>query len=173
MGARIILLAALVFGALTASAQGSFGSDNIFRPYGEGLPLPWPFPWAKECPVKWQSISGRYAMMDSSQQDVDLKISILTEDGLKVMRITRYNAMGGMVSDGFSFITENQRSIRVYLRPLNKEQAPLWANIKLYHSDYSQSCEMSRLVPILSIVEKRINKTVETQYRLVRRPIRE
>jgi len=173
---RILISVALAMTALTAGARGldEKESGQVFRPYGEGLPLPWPFPWAKECPVQWASISGRYAMLDSMyQEEVDLKISIVTEGGLKFMRISRFNSSGAMISDGFTFLTPNQRSVRVYLRPMTRKHGPLWANIKLYHGSSRFSCEMASLVPILSLVEKQQDHTTETLYRLVRRPIRE
>lgn len=172
---RILFLVALT---LTAAATGARGFDpgqnenGSFRPYGEGLPLPWPFPWAKECPVQWSSLSGRYAMLDSTTQDeVDLKISIVTDRGLRFLRISRYNSSGNMISDGFTFLTRNQRSVRVYLRPLKDHQPVLWANIKLYHSSEIFSCEAATLVPILSLVERQDHMTTETLYRLVRRPL--
>ncbi len=174
---RIILLAVMTAGALGASAQ-TFGGmreqpgQQKFFPYGEGLPLPWPFPWAKDCPVVWSSLSGRYMMLDSQyEEEMELKISVLTKDGMKLMRISRYNYYGAVVAEGFAWLTMNQKSVGVHLRPLSKKANPMYANIKLYYADSDYNCSMTSLVPILSLVEKRPNMTTEVQYRLVRRPI--
>lgn len=154
---------------LLTSAMAS--AEQKFVPYGEGMPAPWPFPWAKECPVKWTSLTGRYVMYDQFEQDeIDLKLSLITRKGLKMMRISRYSKTGAMISDGFSVITEKQKSVRVYLRPLTNKTSPVWASLKLYF-DKDYSCEMTRLVPILSLVERHGTTTTEAQYRLVRRPI--
>ncbi len=143
------------------------GAAEKFQPYGEGMPAPWPFPWAKECPVKWSNLTGRYVMYDQFQgDDIDLKLSIVSREGLQMMRISRYARGGGMISDGITLITERQKSVRVYLRPLTTKTQPMWASLKL-HFDRDYSCEMSRLVPILSLFERRDNITTEAQYRLV------
>ncbi len=162
---QIFLATVFLFTSLTASAE------QKFEPYGQGMPAPWPFPWAKECPVKWSSLTGRYVMYDQFEQDeIDLKLSLVTRSGLKMMRISRFSKKGTIISDGFSVITEKQKSIRVYLRPTSNKTMPVWASLKLYF-DKDYSCEMSRLVPILSLVERHANVTTEAQYRLVRRPI--
>ena len=162
---QILMAAVFIFSSLTASAE------QKFVPYGQGMPAPWPFPWAKECPVKWASISGRYVMFDQFEQDqVDLKLTFLSREGMQQMRISRYSKGGVMLSDGFTPITEKQKMVRVYLRPLSNKTMPVWATLKL-HFDKDYSCEMSRLVPILTLFERRANVTSEAQYRLVRSPI--
>ena len=122
----------------------------------------------------WSKLSGRYVILDSQyQEEMELKISILTQDGMKLMRISRYNHSGALVAEGFAWLTQNQKSVGVRLRPLGKKAHPMYAYIKLYHGTDSLSCEMNSLVPILSLVEKRPEMTTEIQYRLVRRPIQQ
>lgn len=164
---KILIFSAFLFTSLSASAS------QQFVPYGEGMPAPWPFPWAKECPVKWSSLSGRYVMYDEFERgEVDLKLSILNRNGLRMMRISRFSSDGKILSDGFSVMTNSQKSVRVYLRPMSSRTPPVWASLKL-HFDKDFSCEMSRLVPILTLHERRANSSSEAQYRLVRRPIYE
>lgn len=173
---RIVLLAAMVTGAAGASAQTLENPKQVpgqqkFYPYGEGLPLPWPFPWAKDCPVVWSSLSGRYSMLDSQyQQEMELKISVLTKDGMKLIRISRYNEYGAVVAEGIAWLTSNQKNVSVHLRPLRKNANPMFANIKLYYASSDYNCQINALVPILSLMEKRPNMTTQVQYRLVRRP---
>ncbi len=163
----MILAAAILLTSFTVTAAPKF------QPYGQGMPAPWPFPWAKECPVKWSSLTGRYMMYDEFQgDDIDLKLSIVSRQGLKMMRISRYSRGGSMISDGITLITEKQKSVRIYLRPLSTKSQPMWAALKL-HFDKDYSCEMNELVPILSLYERHNNITTEAQYRLVRRPIEE
>lgn len=160
-----------ILSVLLAFSTVSAHAADRFQPYGEGMPAPWPFPWAKECPIKWSGLTGRYVMFDQFQQDeIDLKLSIVSREGLKMMRISRYSREGVMISDGITVITEKQKSVRVYLRPLTTKTMPMWAALKL-HFDKDYSCDMNRLVPILSLFERRDNLMTEAQYRLVRRPI--
>ena len=163
MAARLIALLMMFF---TATVHA-----DDFRPFGEGLPLPWPFPWAKDCPVEWSNLIGRYTMVDNSLgEEVAIRISLISHHRLHVLRISRYSPVGELLSDGFSFITENQRIMRVYLRPYAPGQEPLWATIRLFFDDNDLVCAKDRLVPILSLWHRREGVMSETQYRLVRRP---
>lgn len=164
---NLLLILAFVSTSIVASAE-----QKQFIPYGQGMPAPWPFPWAKECPIKWSSITGRYVMFDQFEKDqIDLKLTVVKREGLKLMRISRYNVNGEMISDGVTVITEKQKSVRVYLRPLTNKTMPVWATLKLHYHDSLLSCDMSQLVPILTLLERRDKVSTEAQYRLVRRPI--
>lgn len=168
----VLLVLSMNVGVAAASLPGyDLGKEPQYKLYGEGLPLPWPFPWAEDCPVQWSALSGRYTMLDSESKDeVQLTISIVTDHGFRFLRISRFASDGTFLSDGVTFLARNQRSARVYLNPLDDRQPPLWANIKLYYASEIFSCEMNSLVPILSLIEKQNEKNVETRYRLVRRP---
>jgi hypothetical protein len=160
-----------IFAMLIAFSSHGVPTNPPFKPYGEGLPLPWPFPWAEECPVKWSSISGRYLLADSDLgQAVELKISIVTQKGLRLVRISRFDRQGLMISDGFVPVSLDQRSVHLELRPLVEGALPIQASLKLFHSSDDHSCLMSRLVPILSLVERDVDKVNEVHYRLIRRP---
>jgi hypothetical protein len=177
---KIVLagLFAILSAAATADSSyngkfGPSGAKDEFRPYGEGLPMPWPFPWAKDCPVPWSSISGRYQMMDSDLgHGVELKISVVRQNGLRIMRISRYNREGVMISDGLTLLTRSQRAVQMRLVPLVKGTYPVFASLKLHYANSEHSCDMSHLVPILALTEKKPDQITNIQYRLVRRPTR-
>ena len=138
---------------------------------GEGLPLPWPFPWAKECPVEWQSLEGKYALADSSKEEV-LKISFhkltKSKDGLKLAHVARLRADGTLVAEGFGTFTENQRSLRLSLYPLDVKEAAQAVVIKLFYQSESFACTKQNLVPILTVEKRGSSTTGTTSYRLIK-----
>lgn len=138
---------------------------------GEGLPLPWPFPWAKECPVEWQSLEGKYALADSSKNE-QLQISFhnltKTKGGLKLARIARLGKDGELIAEGFNVFTENQRSLRLSLYPLDQAEAIQAVVIKLFYQSSSFACTKQNLVPIMSVEKRGSSTTGTTSYRLVK-----
>ena len=157
---------------LTAFSMNLFATDSrgFAVPYGDGMPAPWPFPWAKECPVEWSMLSGEYELKDSVRgETVSLRVSILWHNGMRLLRIARYDREGHLTSDGFTLITENQRTIMVYLQPMVKGEPAMWASLRFYY-DSLHSCDQTRLVPILSFSWKDTEQdsTVENHYRLVK-----
>lgn len=150
--------------SLSANAVG------IVRPMGDGMPLPWPFPWAKECPVNWESMQGRYLLMPNAfKQQLDLKISVIASLNFKLVRVSRYGQDGLVIADGYTWISANQKTVRLWLFPLRAGDPPTWAVLKLHHADDNVlDCAQERLVPILSL--EQIDNTVHMQsrYRLVR-----
>ena len=139
--------------------------------HAEGLPLPWPFPWAKECPVDWQSMQGRYLLSDSSNEEqLELKISIITSEGFRLVRMARYSRTGELIASGFNIVSLNQRMLRMRLVPLDIEEAPIWALVKLHYSDSNLGCTSDHLVPILTLERANSTSNVTSHYRLVRLP---
>lgn len=162
MFARFLIMIAVVLTSVAAVGETP-------RPYGEGLPLPWPFPWAKECPVRWMDLTGRYVLVNSERSEIiSLRISVVSEYGLRVLRISRFDHYGHMLADGVTFLTDDQKAVRVHLWPMNPASEPMWANLRLYYRDNGFSCAVDRLVPILSIIRQKANITTEIQYRLLR-----
>lgn len=140
------------------------------RPAAEGLPLPWPFPWAKECPVDWQRMAGRYVLSDSvNEEEIDLKITVITTNGFRLVRLSRIDHHGQVVADGFAYVSLNQRMLRMKLVPRDRYDSPSWALIKLHYSDWNLGCAEDHLVPILSL--ERNNSSRSNHYRLVRIPV--
>ena len=136
---------------------------------GQGLPLPWPFPWAKECPVDWSRMAGRYILSESSDdEEIDLKISIISSAGYRIVHLSRYDRDGKLIADGFSFVTLNQRMLRMKLVPRDPYNNPMWALIKLHYSDWSLGCSEDHLVPILTLERENSAHNSTNHYRLVR-----
>lgn len=157
----IITLMTLVFAVGAAQAQ--------VRPPAQGLPLPWPFPWAKECPVDWQTMAGRYVLSDSANQEqIDLKITVVTSHGFRLVRLSRFDRYGFMIADGFSFVSLNQRMLRMKLVPRDFYESPIWALIKLHYSDGNFGCAQDSLVPILTLERANSSSNLTSHYRLVR-----
>lgn len=118
----------------------------------DGMPVPWPFPWAKECPINWENLNGRYELTDSlGGSEVSLRISVVMHKGLRLVRVSRYARKGGIEYDGSTFVTENQKFIRLYLAPIRGEGPRIWATIKLHYQSEVMTCTADHLVPILSM----------------------
>lgn len=137
----------------------------------EGLPLPWPFPWAKECPVDWDGMAGKYVLTDGSMTNghITVRISIVTKHGDRLMRVTRVGSHGEVVYDGSTTLLPDQRVVHVYLVPQDKTSDVVYATIKLFYASEEMDCTENQLVPILSI--RPVNSTDpndQVEYRLVR-----
>jgi hypothetical protein len=143
---KVVLMTLFVgLAFLATSAQADV------RPKVEGLPLPWPFPWAKECPLDWQSMAGRYVLSDSSKEEqIDLKITVVSVHGFRLVRLSRYNGQGQLTADGFSFVSLNQRMLRMKLVAQDSSDDSIWALIKLHYTDWNLGCREDHLVPILT-----------------------
>lgn len=139
---------------------------------GEGLPLPWPFPWAKECPIAWQSLEGKYALADSSKEEqLQITFHTITRMGFRLVRVARLSSEGELISEGFNFVSANQRTLRLSLFPLDHNQATEIAIIKLYYQSASLSCSEQNLVPIMSVERRGSSTTGTTHYRLIKQEI--
>jgi hypothetical protein len=135
-------------------------------PLGDGMLDPWPFPWAKECPVSWESMEGRFIMADSfGREEILIAISEVPLLGhlVKIRRVTRF---GAMVGEGVALIRAGQRSVRMQLRSGVRGLRPSTATLRMYYPDQTFQC--SELVPILSIEPMDDIEPHEAQYRLVK-----
>ena len=160
MKAFVILLASL----MTTAAHADI------KPRGQGLPLPWPFPWAKECPVNWASMEGQYILAeDSLDEEADIGMTILTDRGMRLISVARYTPSGRLLSDGVAFVELDQKTIEFDLQPRRKGQVTIRALLKLHYSDWDLGCSENKLVPILTLT-KVTNLKKQTEYRLVRIP---
>ena len=114
---------------------------------------PWPFPWAKECPVNWDTLGGYYLLAKDTTTNggVSLRISVISKDGLRLLRVSRYSNLGSWKYEGTTFVTENQKLVRLYLSPVNHKGDPIWAIIKLHYVSDIMECSADRLVPIMTL----------------------
>ena len=155
------ILVGLALLATTAQAE--------VRPKAEGLPLPWPFPWAKECPVNWQSMAGRYVLSDSSNEEqIDLKIAVINVHGFRLVRLSRLDGQGRLITDGFSFVSLNQRMLRMKLVGQDSPDDSIWALIKLHYTDGNLGCADDHLVPILTLERTNSSSSATSYYRLIK-----
>lgn len=137
------------------------------RPYGQGLPLPWPFPWAKDCPMDWDSLNGTYTLSDSSfDERLEIRITVSRRTEQRFVRISRF-VNGTMVADGRGMIDPERHSFRVYMRPLSERADAIWASVRFYFPDDQQLCSQN-LVPILTLQTAGGVVNGDSQYRLMR-----
>lgn len=135
----------------------------------DGMPGPWPFPWAKDCPVKWESLEGRYVLPESSQNALlDLKVSVVDKLNFKLVRVSRYDRMGGLEADGYVWVAANQKTIRLWLFPLKEGESPTWAVLKLHFSSNERTCDEDHLVAILTLDQPDSATRRQSQYRLIK-----
>jgi len=127
-------------------------SAPAFADSKNGMPLPWPFPWAKECAIDWEALAGQYMLQDSVEaQFLDLTVTILLRDEYRLVRVARYDKLGVEVASGFSVVTNDQRSLSMRLDPLVDGEPTMVATIRLYYRSKTYSCHQDELVPILGL----------------------
>jgi hypothetical protein len=161
-----LLCAMLTCGLASAAAEFRGGPVHI---EGQGLPLPWPFPWAKECPVEWEALQGRYSMAHSEKHEaIQLNITFLSKFGLRLVRVARLDHKGGVLSEGIAIIHDGQRSISLPLNAVDGQSAPIMAELKFYYSSRVLSCDSDYLVPILSLKDPGGSTSEHIDYRLIR-----
>ena len=154
---------------LTISFAAQARDRGSSRPFGQGLPLPWPFPWAKECPVDWKSLDGRYVLSESDDQEqIDLDISIIESLGFKIVHVARFTRTGLLIYEGFNFVGHNQRTIRLFLWPQRSYEPGTMAMIQLHYQGVDLHCTDENLIPILTLERVDSEQTSRTQYVLLR-----
>lgn len=162
------LVISLVAGAANSTPGASNKSIGQFEALSEGLPLPWPFPWAKDCPVDWKSMQGRYLLSGSAaNEQIEFKITVITIRGFRLVRMTRFSRDGKLLAQGFTFVTLDQRSLRMHLVPQVEGEEFMTALIKLHYSDAAIGCAKDHLVPILTLERSNSSSHTINHYRLV------
>jgi hypothetical protein len=159
----------LSMGALPQAAVASGLGGKT--PYAEGLPLPWPFPWARDCSVDWASMEGEYTLVETDSGDqISLRISAINKLNVRVARVARISQSGTIMSEGFTFLTNGQKTIRLWLFSVGEDDPPMWASIVMYYPSNRLQCQVEELVPILTMERfDRVTRTrSQIQYRLVR-----
>lgn len=135
-----------------------------------GLPGPWPFPWAKECPILWQEVDGAYAFFDSQDKLISwLKITIKP---VKAGANPGYLLEAVLMDDGnlpigfgVSRVSVDDRRVAFWLLPTDGSPAPIRAVIKFHYASSVRSCSRDRLVPVLTVgrAAYRLEKIVPPQ----------
>lgn len=139
--------------------------------HADGMPVPWPFPWAEECEVNWQSMAGRYLLSESNKEEqIELVVHVVyTSQSQQEVYVSRYSQSGELLSSGHAPLTAEQRSLSLYLYPTSRQQVITRAVIELYYQTSQRSCEEDYLLPILTLEKvDGILPAAKTQYRLVK-----
>ncbi len=125
---------------------------GVLNASGAGTPLPWPFPWARECPVEWSHLAGRYVLTESTdKQFVELTVTVLPHFDHKLVRVAQYDEAGELLADGFALVIGQQRSLRAELVPVSPDLPLVTATIKLHFLSKDHQCSADHLVPIMSM----------------------
>jgi hypothetical protein len=121
------------------------------EPVSEGLPLPLPMPWAKDCEVSWENVAGRYSLMDAGKRSITLKITVVKGGPVvDMVRVSSYSKEGTLTLDGFSLMHPAQKTMNVDLTPKQWGDENTHVEIRLYRTDaQSKSCDDTGLVPIM------------------------
>ncbi|MGE4130119.1 MAG: hypothetical protein AB7F86_00690 [Bdellovibrionales bacterium] len=134
----------------------------------DGMPAPWPFPWAKECPINWKSLEGSYILAES-HNFIEIEIQVKkTFHGLRLVRMSRYDDAGRLLSYGSTYVGSHNSALRVELHPMITSENRIRATLKFhFSSDLGPFCYEWNLVPILTM--ESFGSTVEkNDYRLLR-----
>lgn len=161
---RILTLVLAVLAGPLASAQ------SYVRPFGDGMPLPWPFPWAKDCDVDWAAMEGRYLLTPSKLgMQLDLKISVVAELNFTLIRVSRYGQDGQLLADGYVWVSAKQKTVRLWLFPLRRGDPPTWAVLKLHYTrEKVAGCPAEFMIPILTLDQVDNTTHTQAQYKLIR-----
>jgi hypothetical protein len=146
MDMKLFYRALLLCVALSLPLAGASGHTQ------DGWPLPWPFPWAKECPMNWDQLDGTYLLSDSNDAErLVLRINVLTKRGMRLIHVTRYSDQGRILFDGTSTVTEKQKVIGLWLNSMSGTRLRVWAIIKMHYQTPIASCAVANLIPILTV----------------------
>jgi hypothetical protein len=137
----------IICATLFLTASLSFAKVH---PQGEGLPLPWPFPWAKECPVKWQSLEGTYTLYNKMVDDqITLRVEMTSRYRVTVSRLA---ADGTVLNKGSVAFDSTDRELTVTLRPKFSGVDKIKANLRFYHKQgHASACTKDAIEPIVTL----------------------
>ena len=169
MGIKTLIATLILALSLPAMAARHAGhGKHVLPPPGkEGMPLPWPFPWAKECPIDWTVLDGTYLLSESADATyLDFVITPVGKNGFRLVRIGRYANDGLLLQEGFVLVSKNQKTIQVTMYPQRPKLSKLQALIRFHYLDDRMTCDNAQLVPILTL-QSPVDET-ESQYRLVK-----
>lgn len=108
-------------------------------------------------------------MADSSaKESVQISLHTVTRAGFRLVRVARLAQDGTLIAEGFNFVSANQRTVRLYLFPLDRNEPTQAAVLKYYFASSSLSCGKENLVPILAVEKRGSTSTGTTSYRLVK-----
>ena len=162
----------ILFFLLVTFMTSPLGAAPKEKPYGDGMPLPWPFPWAQHCPVDWEEQQGRYSLMDSrGGEEIEFIVTEPDLSGTLMVHMSRYSRDGVLMDDGFTYMGRGQKMIRLWLKPADQHHLETLAILRLYHRSTDLLCQPDHLVPILTLQWGDGDTHTQSQYRLERTKI--
>lgn len=134
----------------------------------DGLPVPWPFPWAKECPTDWNAFEGVYKMTTNSDAGrLTFRVDGEGEGGLLRVRVTRLSPKGRPTYDGSTYIDFTQKVVALWLTPTDDASHPsVWGEIRLHYNSKDLTC--ANTVPVLTVAPDEQKEAEGTAYELIR-----
>lgn len=118
----------------------------------DGIPRPWPFPWAKTCPMSWNDLAGRYKMVgSSSREQIVVRISSDEREDLVTIRLVRVTSSGRIRAIGLAMVYSSEREVRVHMVPVREKYGTSWVTLRMHYNSKVLSCQQEALVPILTV----------------------
>jgi hypothetical protein len=140
MGLFVKIMAVLVASQLSWAA----GAD--------GIPRPWPFPWAKSCPMSWSDLAGRYKMVGStSREQILVRVSADNREDLVTIRLVRVTSAGNIRAIGLAMVYANENEVKVHMVPVREKYGASWVTLRMHYNSKVLSCQQAALVPILTV----------------------
>ena len=137
----------------------------------EGLPLPWPFPWARQCSVDWAVMQGSYFLSESSDYErIELQVTDLADPNYRMVNVARVANDGTVLFSGVTTITARQKTVHLFLSSVSNPGQLIWASIKLHYTSGVKACSPDMLVPILTIENSDDKDHSPLQYRMIKTP---
>jgi hypothetical protein len=133
------------------------------------VPLPWPFPWSRQCPMEWTGIEGRYHLVNQTDgEQIELRIDNHGSKGNPQITMWRLASDGTVNSVGMSDFAQQQSEVHVYMVPSRgRPQVAYWASIRMYTA--GQCSADAEIVPILEL-RRSLNDRHPQLYQLQKEP---
>lgn len=114
---------------------------------------PWPFPWAKDCPMVWENLEGDYKMIGSTYEDqIVVRVSSSADGDLRTIRLVRLTSTGEVRSVGLAIVAAEEREVKIHMIPVAQDYPPSWVTLRMYYNSDVNSCDIQSLVPILTVI---------------------
>src|SRR5262249_48226 len=103
-----------------------------------------------------------------------LRIGVGVDRNGRIIHVSRLTGRGVKKSEGYTYVTDDQKVVRVTLDPVDGAGVSVRAVIKMHFETDHEYCTEDNLVPILTLQKKDPSKPKsEIQYRMKRVPGRQ
>jgi len=129
-----------------------WAAQESVHPLG-GSSVPWPWPWAEDCRIDYESLNATFVVKNSEVVHfIQISTSRNPQYLYRYLRIRLYNANFDLLSEGETYVDENSRSVFVKMTSISSLNVP-GLKLRIYYKSESTSCEISNLIPILTVME--------------------